>query len=148
MPDILHRVELKASPANVYRALATLDGLAGWWTTDTKGRSEVNGSIAFRFGSRGGFVMQVRELEPGNRVLWEVVSGPKDWIGTKIRFDLQPGGENTGVLFKHQGWSEPIEFMHHCGTKWAMFLMSLKAFVETGKGAPYPDDVHITVKGD
>jgi hypothetical protein len=33
--------------------------------------------------------------------------------------------------------------MHHCSTKWAIFLMSLKAFVETGKGAPSPDDVKI-----
>ena len=33
--------------------------------------------------------------------------------------------------------------MHHCSTKWAIFLMSLKALVETGKGAPNPDDVKI-----
>jgi hypothetical protein len=26
--------------------------------------------------------------------------------------------------------------------------MSLKAFVEDGKGAPYPDDVHITATAD
>ncbi len=38
--------------------------------------------------------------------------------------------------------------MHHCSTKWAMFLMSLKAFVETGRGAPFPNDVHISNKGD
>ena len=148
MPDILHRVELKSSPADVYRALATPEGLAGWWTTDTKGRSEVGGTIAFRFGSRGGFDMQVLELLPGKRVLWQVVSGPKEWIGTKVGFDLQPDGDATGVLFKHEGWKEPVEFMHHCSTKWAMFLMSLKASVETGKGSPFPNDVHITVKSD
>ena len=33
--------------------------------------------------------------------------------------------------------------MHHCSTKWATFLMSLKSLVETGKGAPYPNDVLI-----
>ena len=37
MPDILHRVGIKASPEEVYKALATRDGLAGWWTTNTKG---------------------------------------------------------------------------------------------------------------
>jgi hypothetical protein len=36
-----------------------------------------------------------------------------------------------------------VEFMHHCSTKWATFLMSLQALVETGKGAPYPNDVKI-----
>jgi hypothetical protein len=35
------------------------------------------------------------------------------------------------VLFKHQGWKEPVEFMHHCSTKWAVFLLSLKSLLET-----------------
>jgi hypothetical protein len=28
--------------------------------------------------------------------------------------------------------------MHACSTKWAIFLMSLKALGETGKGTPWP----------
>ncbi len=33
--------------------------------------------------------------------------------------------------------------MHHCSTKWAVFLMSLKSLLETGTGAPDPHDVKI-----
>jgi len=33
--------------------------------------------------------------------------------------------------------------MHHCSTKWALFLMSLKSLVENGQGAPHPHDVKI-----
>jgi hypothetical protein len=33
--------------------------------------------------------------------------------------------------------------MHHCSTKWAVFLISLKSPVETGKGSPDPHDVKI-----
>ena len=33
--------------------------------------------------------------------------------------------------------------MHHCSTKWATYLMSLKSLVETGTGAPAPRDVHV-----
>ncbi len=29
-----------------------------------------------------------------------------------------------------------------------MFLMSLKAMVETGKGSPFPEDVRITINSD
>ena len=47
------------------------------------------------------------------------------------------------MLFRHQDWREPVEFMHHCSTKWAIFLMSLKALVETGTGQPNPADVKI-----
>ena len=53
-------------------------------------------------------------------------------------------GDYTSVLFKHEGWKEPVEFMHHCSTKWGSFLMSLKSLVETGEGAPAPRDVQIS----
>ena len=81
-------------------------------------------------------------------MLWQVVDGPAVWIGTKISFDLVQENDFTLVFFKHQGWKEPSEFMHHCSTKWALFLMSTKSLVETGAGAPYPNDVHISNKGD
>jgi hypothetical protein len=48
------------------------------------------------------------------------------------------------VLFAHEGWAEPVEFMYHCSTKWATFLVSLKELVETGKGAPEPYDLQIS----
>lgn len=47
-------------------------------------------------------------------------------------------------MFAHAGWREPVEFMNHCSTKWAIFLMSLKSLVETGSGAPHPRDVQIS----
>jgi uncharacterized protein YndB with AHSA1/START domain len=147
MVDILHRVGIKASLAEVYKALATREGLAGWWTTNTQGDSKVGAVLKFRFSSDGkeigGFDMKVLELEPGQRVLWQVVEGPAEWIGTKISFEIKQESDYSIVLFKHQGWKEPVEFMYHCSTKWAIFLMSLKSLVETGKGKPSPDDVQI-----
>jgi uncharacterized protein YndB with AHSA1/START domain len=143
MPDILHRVGIKSSPDRVYQALTTREGLAGWWATNTHGDgNRVGGSLQFRFVA-GGFDMKVVEVHAATRVLWEVVDGPKEWIGTKVSWELRQDGDYTIVLFQHQGWKEPVEFMHHCSTKWAVFLMSLKSLVETGKGAPDPHDVKI-----
>jgi uncharacterized protein YndB with AHSA1/START domain len=147
MADILHRVGIKSSSEEVYKALATREGLADWWTKNTQGESKVGGVLKFRFSvggtEIGGFDMKVLELQPGQRVLWQVVEGPEEWIGTKISWNLKQDGDYAIVLFKHQDWKEPEEFMHHCSTKWAIFLMSLKSLVETGKGAPSPDDVQI-----
>lgn len=142
MVDILHRVGVKASAEDTYRALATREGLAGWWTTNTQGESKVGGVLQFRFGA-GGFDMKVLALDRDRRVLWQVVDGPAEWIGTTVSFDLRPEGDYTVVLLKHAGWKEPVEFMHHCSTKWALFLMSMKSLVETGEGFPDPNDVKI-----
>ena len=54
-------------------------------------------------------------------------------MGTKISFDLKQEGDWTIVLFKHQGWKEPLEFMHHCSTKWAVFLLSRSRFSKPAK---------------
>jgi uncharacterized protein YndB with AHSA1/START domain len=147
MVDILHRVGIRAtSPDDVFVALTTIDGLAGWWTEQTSGTVDVGGVIQFRFPDApapGGFDMSVVETRPGERVLWEVVDGPQEWIGTHVGFDLEQVDGYTVVLFRHEGWKEPVEFMHHCSTKWATFLLSLKALVETGIGAPAPRDVKI-----
>ena len=38
MVDIVHRIGVKdSSPDEVYAALTTIDGLSGWWASDTTG---------------------------------------------------------------------------------------------------------------
>jgi hypothetical protein len=49
------------------------------------------------------------------------------------------------VLFKHANWKEPVEFMHHCSTKWATLLLSLRDSVEKSAGHPVPHDLKIHV---
>lgn len=142
MVDIIHKVGIASSaPREVFDALTTIDGLAGWWTEETQGEVEVGGVIEFRF-APGGFDMKVLESNP-DRVRWLVVDGPEEWLGTTISFDLRQDGDTTIVLFQHHGWREPVEFMYHCSTKWAIYLMSLKSLIETGKGAPAPRDIKI-----
>lgn len=144
MVDILHKIGIKSSSlGDAYKALTTREGLSAWWTNDTQGESKVGGVLKFRF-KAGGFDMKILELQPNKRVLWQVVDGPKEWMGTKIAWDLKQGEDGwTLVLFKHEGWKEPVDFMHHCSTKWGVFLISLKSLLETGKGAPAPNDFKI-----
>jgi uncharacterized protein YndB with AHSA1/START domain len=144
MVDILHRIGVESTSLDdVYDALTTVEGLSGWWATDTLGDTAVGGVLTFRF-KPGFFDIMVKEAEPAKRVLWEVVDGPEEWVGTHITFDLKQEDGFTIVLFKHEGWKEPVEFMYHCSTKWAAFLLSLKQLLETGTGAPEPRDVQIS----
>ena len=147
MFEILHRVGIKASPEKVYQALATPEGIAGWWTTQPAGDRRVGGIVTTRFYADGkllgGFDLKILDLQPDSRVTWQVVDGPAEWIGTMIRLELKKEDDYTVILFKHEGWKEPVEFMYHCSTKWATFLVSLKSLLETGTGQPSPNDVRI-----
>ena len=148
MKDIIHRIGIQAPAADVHAALATIPGLAGWWTEETTGDSKVGGVVKFVFHLEngellGGFDMDVQEQSPGDKVRWQVKDGPPEWIGTRIEFALSRQDDFTVVLFSHRGWREEVEFMAHCSTKWATFLVSLRDFVETGKGRPAPNDLRI-----
>ena len=87
--DIVHRIGIKAPAAHVYKALATIEGLAGWWTRDTTGNAQPGGHVAFRFHTAtgdeiGGFTMGVLEQTPDHKVRWQVEDGPAEWLGTEV----------------------------------------------------------------
>lgn len=143
MAEIHHRVGIKASAEEIYEALTTNRGLAAWWTNDVSGAGGVGSIIEFRFNG-GGPDFVVTELIPSKIVRWKHSgSMPESWIGTEIQFQLQIEGEQTFVRFTHSNWSEPSDFMAHCSTKWAVFLISLKDAVEANQGKPFPDDIQI-----
>jgi uncharacterized protein YndB with AHSA1/START domain len=147
--DIVHRIGIKAPPDQVYAALATIDGLSGWWTRHTTGQAQVGGHVTFTFHTAtgeeiGGFGIDVVDLQPGQQVLWRVKQGPPEWVGTDIDFQLSQQDGQTIVMFGHRHWADSGEFMAHCSTKWATFLLSLRDLVETGQGRPAPDDQKIS----
>jgi uncharacterized protein YndB with AHSA1/START domain len=148
MADIIHRIGIKSSAALVYKALSTIKGLAHWWTEEVEGDEKVGGKIAFTFRTdtgdiKGKMIMQVTELNADKSVRWRCVDGPAEWIGTDITFDLSQQDGQIIIIFGHRNWREAIEFMAHCSMKWAVFLLSLREYVETGKGKPSPNDLKI-----
>lgn len=148
MADIIHRIGIRKSRKEVFHALSTIQGLAGWWTEETEGEEEVGGKIEFTFRTdtgevKGKMVMQVEKLDADVLVGWRCVDGPPEWIGTELTFDISEQDGQSIVLFGHRKWKEANDFMAHCSMKWAVFLLSLREYVETGKGRPSPKDVKI-----
>jgi uncharacterized protein YndB with AHSA1/START domain len=145
MADIRHRVGISAPAATVYQAVATKDGLAAWWTRDVRGDAGEGGELRFHFGGpEPAVVMEVTSLDPERHVGWRCVRGPEDWVGTNFSFRLKPTPEETVLLLTNADWREPVEFMHHCSTKWGYHLLWLKAGLEGGKATPFPDDIALS----
>src|SRR6266851_2172459 len=145
MADIRHRAGIAAPKEQVYEALSTVEGLSGWWTRGTAGDPAIGGKLEFFFGQpEPAGVMEVAGLLPGQQVAWRCVQGPDEWVDTTVTFDLRETDGETVVLFTHADWREPAEFMHHCSTKWAYFLLGLKAGLEDGSATPYPEDMAIS----
>lgn len=151
MNSIQHQVKIQQHPAAVFRALSTIDGLSSWWTETTTGSSALGSSIEFHFGDHL-CPMEVTQLEENKKVEWAYTGETPDWVGTRISFDLRvvtEGAEKadappqTILSFGHHDWREANDFYSHCSMKWATFLLSLKQYLETGSGAPFPRDVAV-----
>lgn len=137
--DIVHRIAVEGiATRTVFDAVATREGIASWWIGETSGDDAIGGTLDFGADIKATVV----ERRP-ERVSWQVTEGSEEWIGTHITFNIRQDGDWTVVLFKHEGWAEQAEFMHHCSTKWGVFMLSLKQYLETGTGSPAPYDTLI-----
>ncbi|MFL5740084.1 MAG: SRPBCC family protein [Flavisolibacter sp.] len=148
MYNIVHRIGIRSSAGQVYKAISTINGISHWWTEEVEGDEAIGGKIQFTFRTQGGEIkgqmaMMVQELQPDEHIRWHCVSGPAEWIGTDVTFQLSEQDGQIIVIFGHRNWKEAIDFTAHCSMKWAVFLLSLREYVEKGKGKPSPHDLKI-----
>jgi uncharacterized protein YndB with AHSA1/START domain len=137
MPDILHRFTIDAPRERVHDLIATKGGVERWWTAHPNTQEGPELQVFFG-GADPAAVMHVVEDTP-DQIVWRVVDGPADWVGTTITFALQRRPDDgTTLLFTHGDWREANEFMHGCSTNWGAYLTSLKSGAERGEFAAYP----------
>ena len=144
--EIWHEILVHATPGELYEALTDAHKLAHWWTTDVRGESVVGRKLEFWFSGFCGAIVEVEALKPNELVWWRVFDGgAEDWIGTSIEFEIVRDEQKMLLHFRHSRWKESANSFPHCSLGWAIFLLSLKAFVETGKGRPHPYDMPINL---
>jgi uncharacterized protein YndB with AHSA1/START domain len=148
MIDIHHRIGIAAPQEDVHRALATTEGVASWWSRDAEGDAGTpGGELVLHFGRpEPRLVLGIVAITP-DRVQWRCLEGPDEWLGTTFTFDLSRVDGETIVLFTHGGWREAVPFEAHCSTKWAYFLLGMKAMLEGGEATPFPGELQISSWG-
>lgn len=140
MADILHTVQMNASPADVFAALTERAGASAGWARASSTAPRLHSLSDFRFGDGKVVVrMRIAALEKGAKLAWQCVAGPPDWVGTSVTFDLAREGDDTVVRFAHRGWKEATDLMGRCSATWAHFLFGLKSMLETKE----PDDLYV-----
>jgi uncharacterized protein YndB with AHSA1/START domain len=142
MPDIMHLVKIHASPERVYQALSTAEGIRNWWIRDAVLDSKIGGTGEFRFNDGKSITkIKVDGLEQPVNVGWQTISSTNpSWEGTTIKFDLRAEGSDTALAFAHRGFKQADTFYAMTTTGWGYYLLSLKRYLESGKGMPHPDD--------
>jgi uncharacterized protein YndB with AHSA1/START domain len=135
-----HRV-VHAPRADVFRTLATLEGLRGWWTLDVTGSPDAGGDLRFGFSEHDVLFHVVRADQ--DVVEWQCTKHENlpEWAGTKVRFEMfdRPGG-STRLFFRHEGLAPSCDCYEQCAHGWDFFMPSIAAAAESNDGAPWGSD--------
>ena len=139
MARIVFELDIDATPKQIVDALDTERGIAGWWTENVSAPGGVGSQLSVGFPGRAPMPFKLRVDEVGeHRVRWTSVGQvPPHWVGTEVIWTLTPKPDGgTTVHFNHDGWTTDEGPLPSSALTWGQLMGSLKAFVETGTGAP------------
>jgi uncharacterized protein YndB with AHSA1/START domain len=137
MADIFQDFPVKASPARVYQAVSTPQGLDSWWTKTSAGKPVEGAQYELGFGPGYDWRAVVTRCVDNGEFELQMVLADADWMGTRVGFRLDGKAGTTSVRFYHTGWpslNDHYRISCHC---WALYLRLLRRYVEHGELVPY-----------
>jgi hypothetical protein len=143
MAEVRHRVGIRGSAANIYLALVEPRELSGWWATHASGAPEVGMTLDLTFGELVTLSFVIRDLQTSSLVHLECSSGPYPWLGSQLQFALEDADKQVFVTLTHGNSGADDESFLYFSTKWPLYLLSLRDYIESGSGRPYPNDIKI-----
>lgn len=143
MNAITQTIQTTATPAAVYAALTTPEGIQGWWSTRSTVGAAVGETHQMTFDKDGRTVVmtfEITALEADRLVEWRCIdNGNPLWIGSTLRFEVHPEGKTTTLHFRQDGFTMESAALHTMTAQgWGYFVGdSLKRYLETGEGGPW-----------
>jgi hypothetical protein len=146
-PDsvIHHRIGICGSIETIYHALADPASLALWWASEARIVFEDKPRLILDFTGLESLSFNLNEDKRNYSVRLTCVKGPKAWLDSELQIALQEDVTQVFVSLNHTCLDpDHEEYIYFC-TKWPVYLISLKDYIEKGKGYPYPDDIKIYI---
>jgi len=130
--DFTQTLTINATPVALRAAIATDEGVSGWWAPTVSVDPEL---LSVSFGESG---VDLRVVATPELVVWDVVScsAEPDWVGTTIEFASAANASGAiELVFTHRGLAV-LPCAETCFAGWMFYLPSLVAYVESGVGTP------------
>jgi uncharacterized protein YndB with AHSA1/START domain len=130
MPDIRHLVFIHSTPEKIYEAITTQKGIAAWWSIQNNAKPEAGSIYRIYFGGEYYKEIKVAELVEGKKVTWDILHADKEWLNTKVTFDISSGKNHIELRFNHSGWKDYTDLFAQCNHHWGVYLENLKDYTE------------------
>jgi hypothetical protein len=134
VPDIFHSFRIYGPADRIFDGVSTPAGLDVWWT---KTSSVTGAEYDLGFGPGYDWRAVVTRSTASSEFELQIMTGDKDWIGTRVGFEIRPLEKFTDVHFHHTGWPHDNEHYRGSNYCWAMYLRLLKRYVEHSEVVPF-----------
>ena len=135
MTDVLFRFEVAASPETVLEAVKTAEGIKSFWTSRADVPAAVGETLKLEFPVAPLPFDLLLDQSDERTVVWRAQSFPPHWVGTTIRWDVEPDDAGSIVSFRHDGFTDDEEAGLVAYT-WGQIMVRLKEYAESGKRDP------------
>ena len=137
MADILQDFPIRVAIDRVFAGVSTPKGLDEWWTKRSTGEAREGAEYELWFGPAYDWRARVTKSIRNREFELEFTRADADWLGTRVRFLLEPRDDGTWVQFAHTGWptaNEHYRISTHC---WALYLRILRRWLEHDERVAY-----------
>jgi len=143
MARVRHRVGIVGDIGRIYKTLHEPAGLDGWWSTKSDGTPVAGQVLTLHFAELAVLSFRIETLESDRLVRLRCVTGPGPWLASSLEFVLRQDDNQVWVELVHENEAATEDDFLYFSTKWPCYLLSLRDFIESGQGRPYPNDVKI-----
>ena len=145
MARVKHQVGIVGDINTIFRAIHEPKGLDGWWATRTEGKPEIGEVLDLHFLDVATLSFKIMTLHENSLIHLHCLSGPEAWQDCDLTFSLKQDKDQVWIGLVHENAAASDDDFLYFTTKWPCYLLSLRDFIETGKGRPYPNDTKIHV---
>lgn len=139
MAKVHHRIGVAAAPEELFDCLVDPEKLTGWWAST----AEKHETLRLGFAGLTTLEFDIKECRSPELLLLRCLGEPELWRCSALEFRTKVAEEQTYLYLTHsKETASDLEFLYF-NTKWPLFLVSLKDFIEQGMGRPFPNDQRI-----
>ena len=139
MKSTTHFIGAKTNKGDMYDAITRPEMLQQWWASSAEGDVKPGATLFLTFADLTILKFRYDEMIPDRRLFLTCYDSFKSWNNTQLVFEIEQKDKQVFLTHTHQNIpNDDVESLVYFTSKWTVYLLSLKQFLETGKGTPYP----------